>query len=159
MAEGKYEEAAKLFGEVAGEATARGAIHRAAQLHLQAAKAHLESGDEGQAIGHGEQAVGALTRSGDLPRAARVLNRVTAELEERGYADAAQQLRERFDEKLREHGLSLAEAGATLPAAPKRGDLPGQCPACLGPLRSDEVDWADATSAECPFCGTIVKTT
>ena len=35
--------------------------------------------------------------------------------------------------------------------------LPTTCPGCGGPLRSDEVDWADEATAECPYCGGSVR--
>lgn len=39
-----------------------------------------------------------------------------------------------------------------------RGRLPGRCPQCGAPLRSDQVEWVDAQSAECPYCGGVVGT-
>src|SRR5262245_51529947 len=31
--------------------------------------------------------------------------------------------------------------------------LPGTCPQCGGPIRSDEVKWTRKQSAACPYCG------
>jgi hypothetical protein len=39
-----------------------------------------------------------------------------------------------------------------------RGRLPAHCPDCGAPARSDAVEWIDATSAECAYCGGIIKT-
>ena len=35
--------------------------------------------------------------------------------------------------------------------------LPTKCMSCGASLRSDEVDWIDDTSAECPYCGSLVR--
>jgi hypothetical protein len=35
--------------------------------------------------------------------------------------------------------------------------LPIHCPGCDGPIRSDEVEWADDATAECPYCGSAVR--
>jgi hypothetical protein len=36
-------------------------------------------------------------------------------------------------------------------------DLPSRCSGCGAPLVPDEVEWHDATTAECLYCGAIVK--
>jgi len=57
-----------------------------------------------------------------------------------------------------EFGPSLgASAQRMTTGSPPAARLPGKCPQCGGPLRSDEVDWIDAQSAECPYCGSVVQ--
>jgi hypothetical protein len=40
--------------------------------------------------------------------------------------------------------------------AGKPAQLPPQCPKCGGNIRRDEVEWIDATSAACDYCGSVV---
>jgi hypothetical protein len=35
--------------------------------------------------------------------------------------------------------------------------LPVKCPGCGAPVRADEVDWVDEVTAECPYCGNMVR--
>lgn len=79
---------------------------------------------------------------------------------------AARKVAERMVKALREEGRD-AEAEALeqeleqLPAAPRagvtRGQLPGKCSQCGGPIRESEVEWVGASSAECPYCGSVVQ--
>ena len=43
------------------------------------------------------------------------------------------------------------------PDAPTRGTLPSRCAGCGAPLLPDEVEWHDAYTAECVYCGTVSK--
>jgi hypothetical protein len=45
------------------------------------------------------------------------------------------------------------------PARPggRRGELPGKCSQCGGPVKENEVTWVGTNSAECPYCGSVVK--
>ena len=61
---------------------------------------------------------------------------------------------------LKEAGLSLEDAAQQAPTIPQqRGSLPAKCDGCGAPLVPDEVEWHDAHTAECPYCGTIAKAT
>ena len=44
-----------------------------------------------------------------------------------------------------------------MPALARRGKLPAKCSSCGGPLKPDEVSWAGPDTAECPYCGGLVK--
>jgi len=39
----------------------------------------------------------------------------------------------------------------------RRGALPASCSGCGASLIPDEVEWHDPHTAECPYCGTVVK--
>ena len=55
-------------------------------------------------------------------------------------------------------GLSLDDAKQRTPRLPEGwGNLPSRCSGCGAPLVPDEVEWHDATTAECLYCGAIVK--
>lgn len=41
--------------------------------------------------------------------------------------------------------------------AVRRGQLPGKCPQCGGPIKGSEATWVGPWSAECPYCGSVVK--
>ena len=55
---------------------------------------------------------------------------------------------------------TLPAGFAGLPATEvekRRPVLPTNCPGCGGPIRSDEVEWVDDVTAECPYCGSSVR--
>ena len=39
------------------------------------------------------------------------------------------------------------------------GTLPAKCDGCGAPVIPDEVEWHDARTAECLYCGTVLKVT
>jgi hypothetical protein len=92
-----------------------------------------------------------------LPGAVRMAQRILEEMEEQGYPAEAQALRTEFDMHLKKLGLSLAENPTAGSSGVQKRNLPAQCPACLGPVRSDEVEWIDEISAQCAFCGSTLK--
>ena len=58
--------------------------------------------------------------------------------------------------ELRAEGTALLGAKVKRPSSPQAA-LPTLCPACSAPLRSDEVEWIDAQSAACAYCGSRVR--
>ncbi len=133
---------------------------RAADLALQAARAHFAADDVEAALERAGQALRLFAQGGQAGRVPRVLSRLTAALRERGYEAQADQLEQTGAQVLEEIGLSLEEVRQRVPqAAERRGTLPAQCSGCGAPLVPDEVEWHDAHTAECLYCGTIVKAT
>jgi hypothetical protein len=90
-------------------------------------------------------------------RAVRTLQHATAALRSRGFEAQASALEQDAQARLAEAGLSQTNLPAE-PVPQPRGHLPPTCPQCGGPLRADEVDWIDSASAECPYCGSGVRT-
>jgi hypothetical protein len=83
-----------------------------------------------------------------------VLPQVLAALEEHGRHEDARLLREQVEKAF----PGAKSAGAPGPLRARRAArLPTKCAACGGPLRSNEVTWSDAVTAECPFCGAGIK--
>jgi hypothetical protein len=41
---------------------------------------------------------------------------------------------------------------------PRRGLLPTSCPKCGAPVHSEDIDWVDENTAECEYCGTLIRT-
>ena len=88
-----------------------------------------------------------------------VLARICEALRNKGYDAEADQLEQEATRAVEEMGLSLEEAKLQAPGAPRRrGTLPAQCGGCGAPLTPDGVEWHDAQTAECTYCGTIAKT-
>ena len=83
---------------------------------------------------------------------------MTTALRSKGHNTQADQLEQEAAQILEKVGLSLDEARQQMPAVPeKRGSLPAKCEGCGAPLVPDEVEWHDAHTGECPYCGTIAK--
>jgi hypothetical protein len=160
LAEGQFAEAADIFAELSEEARQRGMLVRAADLALQASRAHLFADDVEAALERAREALRLLVRGGRAGRVGRVLSRMTAALRQRGYDIQADQLEQEAAQALEGVGLSLDEVRQRVPqVAEGRGTLPAQCGGCSARLVPDEVEWHDARTAECLYCGTVIKAT
>jgi tetratricopeptide (TPR) repeat protein len=156
MEQGHYAEAADLFEKLAQGAESRAMLDRAGELHLQAGRAWLENGQAQAALSHGKRALGCFLRAGRPGRVFRTLPRMLEQLRSRGYQAEAEALQKEIQERFSQAGLEFRPPAA--PAVPQQQrSLPGKCASCGGTLRSDEVEWIDATTAECPYCGSSVK--
>lgn len=158
MAAGDHQAAEDLFVRVAALAAGHQRFRRAGQLYAQAAHAALEGGDVAGALGHAEKAIAALLDEGDIQHAIRIVDRMGDELRGHGHEAEAQTLSQKLDARLAEKGIDADAVRARSAArrAPKR-ELPAQCDACLGPVRPDDVEWIDETSAVCAYCGSVLK--
>jgi len=157
LAEGRYAEAGVSFGQLADRARDNGHHLRAAQLALQAGRAFLEAGDGEKALLRSQQTVRQFIVGGRPGRAVRVLQQMTTALRARGLDAQAAALEQDAQARLAEIGLSLSSVPAE-PLPSSQRHLPPACPQCGGPLRADEVEWVDSSSAECPYCGSVVMT-
>lgn len=156
LAEGRSLEAAQIFAQVAALADQQGAGGRAAQLSARACQSYLAGGDLASARTHALRAARFALQSGDLTHAVRLAHRLLAEFRERGSAAEADALKNEINREFSKAGISLSDAAPGESDIPAR-KLPAQCPACLGPVRPDEVDWVDESSARCSYCGTILS--
>jgi hypothetical protein len=157
LADGRYAEAGTLFGQLADRARDNGHHLRAANLALQAGHALLEAGDGEKSILRSRQAVRQFIVGGRPGRAVRVLRQTMTALRARGLDAGAIALEQDAQARLAEIGLSLSNV-PTEQSSPSQRHLPPMCPQCGGPLRADEVEWIDSSSAECPYCGSVVAT-
>lgn len=154
----KFAEAAGIFERLAQAAKRRGLLVSAGELTLQAAWARFAADEVEAAVDRGGEALRLLVRGGSVGRVSSVLARMTAALRDKGYDAQADELEQEVAQALGEVGLSLDDAKARAPGTPeKRGTLPARCSGCGAPLFPDEVGWYDARTAECPYCGTVVK--
>ena len=85
-------------------------------------------------------------------RAPRFYDNIIAKLRANGMVSAADTLKQEYAEKIKPFRRFA-------PASPAQGKrLPSNCPHCGAAARSDEVDWIDAQSAECNYCGGVIQT-
>lgn len=144
--QGKFEEGANAFDSLAHEAEEGMMFFQAANLAVQAARCYMRIDDFDQAYERGMKALVLFERA-DRPAAARrVAERMMRILRDRNREAEAEDL----ERQLRQ--LRVAPG-----AAARRGELPGKCPQCGGPIKEAEATWVGPSSAECPYCGSIVK--
>ncbi len=153
METGQYEQAFPFFKRLAEGAAKRQMPLKAAQLYFQAARARLEMGGAQDAVELARRGMQLLTQAGQIERARAVLPRLSQALEEKGFHDQAVLLRAEIQ--------ALLGGGLSQPAAPPRPrpQLPATCPACNGPVHAGQVVWIDERSAECAYCGTLIRAT
>jgi hypothetical protein len=161
MDDGEFAQAARLFDQFAQGARRRGMPIRAANLALRAAQAYLAQDDVDPALDRIRRGIRVLARHGQAERVPQLVSRLDARLRERGYDAKAAELVQFAEGVLGETGLSLDELRASRLSQPAeaRGSLPGRCGGCGGPLVPDDVTWHDRQTAECPYCGTVIKAT
>lgn len=151
---GRWAEAAPLFAELARQAEARAMPQRAGHLHLQAARCLFQLRETGPALNHARAGLRIFSTAGMPERFQHTLQRTLEGLRANGLTAEADTLAREFGAPVGNNAPPTAAESAT-PAA--LAPLPAKCPACGGPLRSDEVEWIDEASAECPFCGGVVQ--
>ncbi len=144
--EGQFGESAEAFHTLAQEAEERGKIFQAANLTAQAARCYLRLDDIDQAYDRGKKALDLFKRAGRPGAARRLGERMVEILRKRGRQDEADAL---------EHELKQLPAPER--PAVRRGKLPGKSPHCGGPIRGSEATRVEPWSAECPYCGSVVK--
>lgn len=160
MANEQFAEAANIFERLSEEARQRGILVRAANLALQASRAYFAADDVQTALEQAKEGLRLLVRGGRVERVPRVLSRIVKALREKGYDAEAHQLEQEAAQALEKMGLSLDKVRQRIPqVTEKRGVLPACCNGCGASLVPDEVEWHDAHTAECPYCGTVVKAT
>ena len=152
---GQALEAAAIFAGVALFAHQNGMPARSANLTARAALAYLEANDLEHAKEFALKAVTQSLGSNNVQQAVRIAQQVLSQMKARNMTQDAEAMKAQFNALLSPYGVTLAD-GATA-AAPVHGKLPAQCPSCLGPVRPDAIEWIDDQTAECAFCGSIIK--
>ncbi len=152
MASGNYEAAAEIYEQFAQAAASRNGP-RAPWFFLQAGQARLLAGQVQAGMSHLRQGLGLLGTRGQFQRLAHAGMRFVTELKARGLSVQAQEI-----EAYLKSVLPSGFTARTEPVMDKaKYILPTSCPGCGGPVRSDEVEWVDEATAECPYCGSAVR--
>lgn len=156
LAEGHPAEAAPLFAELAQAAQSHTMPQRAAHLHLQAAQCYFQARDSATGLSQARAGLQTFSNAGMLEKARHAYARLLAGLRANNQTVEAEILQKEFGAQL---GLVTTQAPIEAESeAQPRGRLPAKCSSCNGPIRSDEVDWIDEHSAECPYCGSTLQT-
>lgn len=146
---GQFENAALEYSQLAHRMERNGKPRQAANLHAQAALAWAKAGIE--------------------PRATTQANIAFSQFTLLGMKRRIFEFKTQFDQALHPQSTQknsadsvdsreTAQSGTFFPPAndqPRK--LPTVCGQCGAPVRSDEVEWIDDTSAECDFCGAVLQ--
>jgi hypothetical protein len=158
MTSGEYLAAADQFERLAAHAMARGMVERAPFLYLQASRARLHCGQPQASLALLRQGLGLLAELQRWAAVQRHGQRMAWEYEQLGHAAQAAEVRKWLAEAA---PAMMPGAPAGQNAAPEmpHAQLPAKCPYCGGNVLPDEVSWVDAASAECVYCGSILRAT
>ncbi len=166
MAAGQAGQAAPLFAQLAAQMESRRHPRRAANLHARAAHAFADNQNGQLALGQARSALN-LFLSNRMPlRAPMFFSNITRKLNNHGMQNAAQALQQEYAGRLQGGGplrgggglrRRMAGLGATQPAEPAHGALPTSCPKCGAPVHGSEINWVDNNTAECDYCGALLR--
>jgi tetratricopeptide (TPR) repeat protein len=164
---GEYAEAAPIFDRLAKGAAERGMLNRAGDLYLQSARCYLGMGKAALAVERGKHALRLFGRAGLFGKIERLMPRLVEALQEKGYQAEAEALQQEVEARLAEVPPERRQPPGARPAAwpsmarpaMARRELPARCSACGAPVKPDDVTWLDPQSAECPYCGSVLKAT
>ena len=154
MSTDNYIDAGAIFERLARGAVVRG-IPRAPFLFVQAGKAYLQGGEKPKGftlVKHGLKLLADAGRWGELYRLG---HRTLAVLEEMGFTEEKDRLADWLEEVLPENSEQVTEM--KLQDKTKHPVLPTACPRCGGPIDPTVVSWRDDVTAECLFCGSMVR--
>lgn len=156
MEKGDYANAAELFERLARVAYDKGMLRQAPRLFLQTGKAYVLAGDLQQGQDNLRQGLEILAKSKKWQILYNAGTRVVEELEQWGHNDLAAEFKTWLEKILPETAEGYQKVQPSIRGG-KRPQLPLTCPSCGGPIRPDDVEWLDATTAECPFCGSGMR--
>jgi tetratricopeptide (TPR) repeat protein len=154
---GQYLKAAEIFERVAKRMENRLRPNRAAFLFLQASHSLLMAKHIDQSMELSKRALALLAQYQHWRAYLQGGNMLVLELNQVGYTKEAAEIQTLLDQ----HKLARLEqvhgAGPSQPLPKPTLRLPGKCPSCGAPLRSDMAEWIDSASAECPYCGSVIQ--
>jgi hypothetical protein len=150
---GEHLNAAAIFSRLAESAHDRGILRHAPMLYLQAAKAYTLGGDIENGFAYAKKGLGILAETERWQRLSVAGTRAVEVARDSGFNAQAEDLQSWLDETLAGRTIK-----APTPPPTKARRLPPKCPFCGATVRSDEVEWIDAHTAECAYCGSAVPT-
>jgi len=151
MAADQYDVAAEIFEQFARGALARNGP-RAPWFFLQAGQARILAGQIPAGMAHLQQGLSLFAARSQWQKLHNGGMRFVTELNAHGLTAEAKQIEETLKATLPGGFVAGPGAGTINPRL-----LPTNCPGCGGPIRSDEVEWTDDATAECPYCGSAVR--
>lgn len=152
MSIGEYAQAAALFEQLAQVAEARNRP-RAPHLHLQAGRARFLNRQPAIALPHFRRGLEMLLQAGRSIQAYRLGQCIIQELRQHNLEREAREIAALVSSSVPAIAELPTERGLDVSAV----ILPTHCDSCGGPIRSPEVEWLDAHTAECPYCGSPVR--
>jgi hypothetical protein len=150
MASGDYAGAAIAFNELAQRAEDR-FPQRAPFLFMEAGRAAILSGETKTGVAHLRRGLTIFASQGRFPRMRAFGQRVIEEFKERNLNAEAEEIASLLNANLPK------ETPVENSAPAKRPVLPTHCPSCGAAVRPDEVEWLDAVTAECAYCGSPLR--
>ncbi len=163
MANSQPAAAAPLFAQLAAQMEAANHPRRAANLHARAAHAFADAQAGQAALGQARSALNLFISNGMAMRTPVFFANITRKLSNHGMQNAARALEQEYGGRLhagppqRRFGAQAGAAPAPQPQPRRRGTLPTSCPKCGGPVHGSEVNWVDDNTAECDYCGALLR--
>lgn len=147
----RFGKAAALLAELANQVEMAGRPKAAAELHARAAYCYIEAGIGSAALAESEFALVSFQQAGLAERFVRFQGNILRKMQAYGMQAGVDALRARFGAEAAVNPQSQAVTQG------KPLILPAACPQCGAPVRSDEIEWIDARSGECAYCGAIIE--
>jgi hypothetical protein len=157
MDNGGYTDAAAIYEQLARLAQAANHPRQAAHLFLQAGRALILAGQPAEGIKLAQTGLGILADAEQWEAFNRAGARAVGELDLQGQKDAAQQLSTWISAQRKQQPPAISTTDEAPPKKSDPGRLPRQCPSCGAPVRPNEIEWLDDTTAECAYCGSILQ--
>jgi len=151
---GKYIDAAALYEKLAVGAYDRG-LPRAPMLFMQSGKALLIAGKVQRGMSITQRGLGILTDQGRWSEFRQFGRRSVNVLNELGYKKEAEGMEEWLKTMLPEKEEANSKEDKT--DVIEKPGFPVTCIACGARVHPDEVVMIDTATAECSFCGSIIK--
>jgi hypothetical protein len=152
FATGQYAQSASLLDNLANTARADD-LPRAPRLFFQAARANWHANQTAHGMDLLHVALDMLVAAGAIGIAIQIASMATAELNNLGYKQEA--------DSLRDYGSKIPgwqEAASEAPEDDKgKPVLPTHCTQCGAIVRRDDVDWIDEITAACAYCGSPMR--
>lgn len=146
--DGEYARAAELFEQVARTVEDQGSP-RASNLYLRAGHSRILAKQELLGIPSIRRGLELLAKSRKYQKLHQAGTKAMADLKSCGLSDEAAIIQKWLKSILTE--VPTAQLPVRHPI------LPSQCPSCAAPLRPDDVEWLDKETAECGYCGNVVR--
>jgi hypothetical protein len=150
LAARKPAQAAPLFASLGAELETGNHPRRAGNMHAEAAHCYADSQDGPQALIQARLALNLFLQYQVIERSPAFYANITRKLIANGLKDAADTLQKEYAGR-----VGQVPSAQTPPG--NRPMLPTNCPKCGAPIHSEQVNWIDASTAECEFCGSLIR--